>query len=409
MNDGVKDLVGSVDPADAFRLRVRSMLVEELPEDWAGVGRLDHDEARDFAERWRGVLAERGLLATSWPIEYGGAGLTELEQVVMAEEFAKVGVPTGTMNDLFSITMIGNTILHWGTEEQKQHFLPRILSGEDVWCQGYSEPGAGSDLAALSTRAVLDGDEWVINGQKIWTSGGHLANWIFVLVRTNPDAPKHGGISMLLVPMDQEGVDVRPIRNMGGETDFNEVYFTDARCPKKNVLGEVDNGWRVAMTLLGFERGESAATLPIMFRAELERLFDLARENGAVDEPAMRDKLADAYIGNEVMRFLGNDSLARYLAGNPPGPDAAINKLYWSEYHQDVTELALDVLDRESLVAEGRRPTNTIMFQTDDVGAPSTSASWIITFAISRSGTIYAGTSEIQKSIIGEKLLGLPK
>jgi alkylation response protein AidB-like acyl-CoA dehydrogenase len=329
--------------------------------------------------------------------------------LVVAEEFAKVGVPTGTMNDLFSITMIGNTLLHWGTEEQKRHFLPRILSGEDVWCQGYSEPGAGSDLAALSTRAVLDGDEWVINGQKIWTSGGHLADWIFVLVRTNSDAPKHGGISMLLVPMDQEGVDVRPIRNMGGETDFNEVYFTEARCPKENVLGEVDNGWRVAMTLLGFERGESAATLPIMFRTELERLFDLARENGAVDEPGMRDKLADAYIGNEVMRFLGNESLARYLAGNPPGPDAAINKLYWSEYHQHVTELALDVLDRESLVAEGRRPTNTIMFQTDDVGAPSTSASWITTFAISRSGTIYAGTSEIQKSIIGEKLLGLPK
>ena len=395
--------------AEQFRTKVRQFLDAELPDGWAGVGELDHEQAEVFAKRWRTALAEHGFLATSWPTEYGGAGLTELEQVVLAEEFARVGVPTGTMNDLFSITMIGNTLLHWGTEEQKRHFLPRILSGEDVWCQGYSEPGSGSDLASLSTRAVLDGDEWVINGQKIWTSGGHLANWIFVLVRTNPQAPPHRGISMLLVPMDQDGVEVRPIRNMGGEVDFNEVYFTDARCPKDNVLGEVDNGWRVAMTLLGFERGEAAATLPIMFRSELERLFDLARENGAAEDPVMRDKLADIYIANEVMRFLGEDSLARYLAGHSPGPDAAVSKLWWSEYHKDVTELALDVLGRESLVAEGRRPTNTIMFQTDDVGAPNTSASWITTAMISRSGTIYAGTSEIQKSIIGEKLLGLPK
>ena len=395
--------------AEQFRTKVRQFLDAELPDGWAGVGELDHEQAEVFAKRWRTALAEHGFLATSWPNEYGGAGLTELEQVVLAEEFARVGVPTGTMNDLFSITMIGNTLLHWGTEEQKRHFLPRILSGEDVWCQGYSEPGSGSDLASLSTRAVLDGDEWVINGQKIWTSGGHLANWIFVLVRTNPQAPPHRGISMLLVPMDQDGVEVRPIRNMGGEVDFNEVYFTDARCPKDNVLGEVDNGWRVAMTLLGFERGEAAATLPIMFRSELERLFDLARENGAAEDPVMRDKLADIYIANEVMRFLGEDSLARYLAGHSPGPDAAVSKLWWSEYHKDVTELALDVLGRESLVAEGRRPTNTIMFQTDDVGAPNTSASWITTAMISRSGTIYAGTSEIQKSIIGEKLLGLPK
>lgn len=394
---------------DEFRAKVLRFLDAELPEGWSGVGELDHEQAEAFAERWRSALAEHGFLATSWPTEYGGAGLTEAEQVVLAEEFARVGVPTGTMNDLFSITMIGNTLLHWGTEEQKRHFLPRILSGDDVWCQGYSEPGSGSDLASLSTRAVLDGDEWVINGQKIWTSGGHLANWIFVLVRTNPEAPPHRGISMLLVPMDQPGVEVRPIRNMGGETDFNEVYFTDARCPEENVLGGVDNGWKVAMTLLGFERGEAAATLPIMFRSELERLFDLARENGAAEDPLMRDRLADAYIANEVMRFLGRDSLARYLAGHSPGPDAAVSKLWWSEYHTAVTELALDVLGDESLVAEGRRPTNTIMFQTDDVGAPNTSASWITTAMISRSGTIYAGTSEIQRSIIGEKLLGLPK
>lgn len=400
---------GATLQGEEFRGRVRAMLEKELPQDWAGVGKLDPEAADAFAERWRVVLSEQGFLAPSWPTEFGGGGLTELEQVVLAEEFARVGVPTGVQNDVFSIVMIGNTLLHWGTEEQKNHFLPRIISGEDRWCQGYSEPGAGSDLAALATRAVLDGDEWVINGQKIWTSGGQLANWIFVLVRTNPDAPVHQGISLLLVPMDQPGVEVRPIRNMGGETDFNEVYFTDARCPQVNVLGEVDAGWRVAMTLLGFERGEAAAVLPIMFRTELDRLFALANESGAANDPIMRDRLADAYIGIEVMRYLGQGSLAKYLDGQPPGPDAAVSKLYWSEYHQHVTELALDVLDREALVAEGRRPTNVTMFQTDDVGAPNSSASWITTAMISRSGTIYAGTTEIQKSIIGEKLLGLPK
>lgn len=395
--------------APGFRERVRTLLDEELPEGWTGVGALSPAEADAFAERWRVTLAERGLLAPSWPEEYGGAGLTALEQVILAEEFARAGVPTGVQNDVFSIVMIGNTLLHWGTDEQKKHFLPRIISGEDRWCQGYSEPGAGSDLAALATRAVLDGDEWVINGQKIWTSGGQLANWIFVLVRTNPQAPAHQGISLLLVPMDQPGVELRPIRNMAGETDFNEVYFTDARCPRENVVGEVDHGWRVAMTLLGFERGEAAAVLPIMFRTELDRLMALAVENGAAEDPVMRNRLADAYIGIEVMRFLGQSSLARFLGGSPPGPDAAVSKLYWSEYHQDVTELALDVLGEESLVEVGRRPTNVTMFQTDDVGAPNTSASWITTAMVSRSGTIYAGTSEIQKSIISEKLLGLPK
>ncbi|GAA3973614.1 acyl-CoA dehydrogenase family protein [Actinomadura viridis] len=395
--------------AEGFRARVREFLAAELPAGWRGVGTLDAAAADAFAERWRATLFEHGFLAPSWPAEYGGAGLTPLEQVVLAEEFARVGVPTGVQNDVFSIVMIGNTLLHWGTEEQKRHFLPRILSGEDRWCQGYSEPGAGSDLAGLSARAEIDGDEWVINGQKIWTSGGQLANWIFVLVRTDQDAPAHRGISLLLVPMDQPGVEVRPIRNMAGDSDFNEVFFTDARCPRENVVGEVDGGWKVAMTLLGYERGEAAAILPIMFRIELDRLLDLARENGAAEDPVLRDRLADAYIGVEVMRFMGMASLARFLQGHPPGPDAAVSKLYWSEYHQKVTELALDVLDVESLVVQGRRPTNVTMFQTDDVGAPNDSASWITTAMVSRSGTIYAGTSEIQKTIIGEKLLGLPK
>lgn len=394
---------------DAFRESLRAFLDRSLPDDWSGVGALDAEDAESFAEQWREVLREEGLLAPSWPKEYGGAGLTEHEQVILAEEFARAGVPTGVQNDGFGITMIGNTLLAWGTDEQKEHFLPRIISGEDRWCQGYSEPGAGSDLAGLSTKAERVGDEWVINGQKIWTTCGHLANWIFLLARTDASSSRHQGISLLLVPMDQPGVEVRPIRNMGGDSEFNEIFFTDARCPVANVVGPVDGGWQVAMTLLGYERGEQAAVTPIMFRAELDRLFALARENGAATDPAMRARLVDAYIGVEVMRFLGEDSLARYLAGHAPGPDAAVSKLYWSEYHQSTAELAVDLLDLEGLESHGRRPTNVTSFQTDDVGAPNSSSSWITTLMISRAGTIYAGTSEIQRSLIGEKLLGLPR
>lgn len=215
--------------AEKFRAKVRDFLASNLPKDWKGVGGLSRDEAADFTEKWRNVLYREGYLAVGWPKEYGGAGLSQLEQVVLAEEFTRAGVPSGGPNDAFGIQMLGNTLIRWGTEEQKKRFLPRILSGEDRWCQGYSEPNAGSDLANLACRAVLDGDEWVINGQKIWTSAGHLANWIFVLTRTDPEAPKHKGISFLLCPMDQPGVEVRPIKMISGESEFNEVFFTDRK------------------------------------------------------------------------------------------------------------------------------------------------------------------------------------
>ncbi|HEX7168996.1 MAG TPA: acyl-CoA dehydrogenase family protein, partial [Acidimicrobiales bacterium] len=241
--------------AETYREKVQAFLAEHLPSGWKGIGALSHEDAARFTEEWRNVLYENGYLAVSWPREYGGQDLSPLEQVVIAEEFAKAGVPQFGPNDVFGIQMVGNTIIRWGTEEQKRHFLPRILSGEDRWCQGYSEPNAGSDLGNLGCRAVLDGDEWVVNGQKIWTSAGHLANWIFVLARTDPTAAKHKGISFLLVPMDQPGVDVRPIRNIAGHDHFNEVFFTDARTRRDLVLGDVNGGWMVANALLGFERG----------------------------------------------------------------------------------------------------------------------------------------------------------
>ncbi|HEX6393690.1 MAG TPA: acyl-CoA dehydrogenase family protein [Acidimicrobiales bacterium] len=392
--------------AEAYRDKIRVFLADHLPSGWSGIGALDHDEVRSFTNDWRKTLYENGLLAASWPKEYGGGGLSPLEQVVVAEEFYRAGVPTGGTNDTFSIQMVGNTLLQWGTEEQKRWYLPRILSGEDVWCQGYSEPGAGSDLGSLGTRAVLDGDEWVINGQKIWTSAAHLANWIFVLARTEPDAPKHKGISFLLVPMDQPGVEIRPIKMMTGLSEFNETFFTDARTGKDNVVGGVNNGWAVAMTLLGYERGEAAATFPIMFKAEIDRLIELARVTGASSDPLIRQRLAWCYSRVEIMRFLGMRTLTKFLAGNHPGPAESAFKLFWSEYHKIVTELGVDILGAAALAPTGRMSTG---FQADDVGAPNDSASWVTAFLMSRAGSIYAGSSQIQRNIIGEMVLGLPK
>jgi alkylation response protein AidB-like acyl-CoA dehydrogenase len=393
--------------AESYREKVQAFLAEKLPSGWAGTGALEGDELEEFTRSWRETLFEANYLAPGWPVEYGGAGLSATEQVILAEEFAHAGVPTGGPNDVFGIQMLGNTLLMWGTDEQKEHYLPRILSGEDTWCQGYSEPDAGSDLGNLGLRAELDGDEWVLNGQKIWTSAGHLADHIFTLARTDPDAPKHKGISFLLVPMDQPGIEVRPIKMISGESEFNEVFYTDARCPKENVVGGANNGWAVAMSLLGFERGEAAATAPIRYEAEIERLTELARDRGLTADPVIRQRLAWCHSKVRVMRYNGMRTLTQFLAGHHPGPDGAISKLYWSEYHQVVTELAVDILGADGLVAEGRPPSSA--FQTDDPGAPNSSASWIGTFLNARAGTIYAGSSQIQRNIIGEMILGLPK
>jgi alkylation response protein AidB-like acyl-CoA dehydrogenase len=395
------------DAAEAYRRQARAFLSDALPARWAGIGNLDGAEREAFVASWRTTLYEAGYLAPGWPVEYGGGGLSALEQVILAEEFARAGVPAGGANDGFGIGMLGNTLLRCGSQAQKAHYLPRILSGADTWCQGYSEPNAGSDLANVALRAELDGDQWVLNGQKIWTSGGHLADHIFVLARTDPEAPKHKGISFLLVDMRQRGVDVRPISMISGDSEFNEVFFTDAVCPKHEVVGGVNDGWRVAMTLLGFERGEAAATLPIRFGTELDRLLALARERGVAENPVVRQRLAWAYSKVQIMRYNGMRVLTQFLQGHHPGPDAAISKLYWSEYHRLVTELAVDILGAEAMVPTGRRPATA--FQTDDAGAPNSSNSWVTTFLTARAGTIYAGSSQIQRNIIGEMVLHLPK
>ncbi len=393
---------------ERFRAEVRTVLAEELPAGWTGVGAIaDPAAAEEFVEDWRATLQRRGLLGITWPQEYGGRGLTKLHQVVLMEELATAGVPYGNGNDTFGIKMAGNTVLMWGTEAQKRQFLPRILSGADRWCQGYSEPGAGSDLASLRTRAVADGDAWVLDGQKIWTSQAHRANWIFVLARTDPAVPRHQGISFLLVPMDQPGVVVRPIRSATGASEFNEVFLDGARTPLENVVGPVNGGWKVAQTLLGYERGDEAATNPILFRAEFDRLVELAREQGRADDPIVRDRLAQLLVEVEIMRFLGYRVLSGYLSGAAPGPEASIAKLYWSEYHQRATDLALELAGMRAQVVTGRAPLRG--YRTDDPGAPNTTGSWIGSYLNARAGTIYAGTSEIQRNILAETVLGLPK
>ena len=298
-------------------------------------------------------------------------------------------------------------MLKWGTEDQKRHFLPKVLSGEHRWCQGYSEPAAGSDLGNLGCRAVLDGDEWVINGQKIWTSSGHLATHIFVLARTDPTAQKHRGITFMLVDMRQPGVEVRPIRMMSGESEFNEVFFSDARCPKGDIVGEMNGGWAVAMALLGNERGAGAAVNAIGFRRELDKLMDLAKQRGVTDDPIIRQRLAKAHTKVEIMRFFGYRALTSFLAGKQPGPDASIGKLFWSEYHQEITELAVDILGADALTPGGQAPQT--VFRFDAHGAPNDSANWVGVFYNARAGTIYAGTSQVQRGIVGEQVLGLPK
>lgn len=413
------DLAGAANPGsvtfpehlevghEELRARVRSFLRDYLPAGWGGVGELDDVAHAKFLADWRVALQRERLLAYSWPQEHGGGGGTWIEEAVVHEECHRAGVSVWNNNDNLSVQMLGNTLLVSGTEEQQRTLLPRILSGEDKWCQGYSEPTAGSDLASLRCSARLDGDEWVLNGQKIWTSDAHNCNWIFVLARTDPEALKHRGITFLLVPIDQPGVEVRPIRNMTGSAHFSEVFFDNARTARTNVVGAVNEGWRTAMNLVGFERGAETGILYLMFRDELQRLIELARSTGAVADPLVRQRLAWAYGKVELLHSMGARTVALSEAGESPGPLAAITKLYWSEYHQTVTDLAVDILGPESTTPTGRRSRTVV--RTDEPGAPNSSASWTDVYLKARAGTIYAGTSEIQRNTIAERILGLPK
>ena len=400
--------------AEVFRTEVRKVLAEELPADWRGIGAIPTEaETEDYVARWRAVLHRHGLLGITWPVEYGGRGLSQLHQVVLVEELTRAGLPYGRQPlEATGLKMLGNTLLRWGTEEQKARYLPGLLSGEIRFCQGFSEPSAGSDLASVRARARLvkgeAGGEWVINGQKIWTSGAMHCTHIFTLVRTDPDAPKHRGLTFLLVPLGQPGVEVRPIRHMAGGREFCEIFFTDARTGVGEVVGTVNGGWAVSKTLLVYERGEEAATNPILFRAEFERLAELARRTGAIKDPVIRQRLAAAFARVEVMRFIGYRILTDVLDGEEMSAVASVSKLYWSEYHRQVTQLALDIEGLAGLIPTGKGPSRAS--RADDPGSdPASSNTWWQVSLNARAGTIYAGTSEVQRNIIAEQVLGLPR
>jgi len=396
--------------AEALRKEVRGWLEDNLPEGWFEPGfHLSGAEREAFNAEWIHKLRQGGWICASWPTEYGGKGLSLIELVVVTEEFARADAPLRA--DFFGDTLVGPTILQWGSDEQKREFIPRILDGTIAWCQGFSEPDAGSDLASLTTRATLDGDEWVINGQKVWTTQAQFADYVFLLARTDPDVEKHQGISYLLVPMRQPGVEVRPIKQIDASSEFNEVWFSDARCPKDNVVGGVNNGWKVAMTTLGFERGASSTTGHRRFQKELDQVLGEARRLGADTDPIVRQGLARAWSKVKLMQINGYRTLTDALNGTHHAAAlGALHKMFWSEYHQEVMDLTIDILGLGGQILTGSDGADDDQFRRSRQGGTGYPVSDLqASFFFSRSETIWGGTAEIQRNIVGERVLGLPK
>ncbi|MER7684926.1 acyl-CoA dehydrogenase family protein [Streptomyces sp. NPDC097610] len=395
--------------AEDYRRHVRSVLEQELPKDWRGVAALDPDQRARFDETWRAFLVKHSLIAPGWPSDYGGGGLDITSQSIVAEEFVRAGAPHQVLpTDAVGLTLLGPTVLHYGTEAQKEYFIPRTISAEIRWAQGYSEPEAGSDLFGLRTRAVLDGDQWVINGSKIWQTAGAKANWIFALVRTDPDAPKARGLSFLLIPYDQPGVEVRAIKTMDGGEEVAEVFFDDARTSADNIIGSPGDGAKVALTLLGFERGAGGIAAAVAAKLELLRLRDAMRSFGVADDVRLRHRLADCWTSVHAMHCLALRNLTVTASGRPPGPESSITKLMMSEYRKRVTELAVDVLGPRALTPKGMPSVVDRGPQPLGMDADSSSA-WVADYLHARPGTVYGGSSEIQRNTIGEKILGLPR
>ncbi|MGP8008446.1 MAG: acyl-CoA dehydrogenase family protein [Acidimicrobiales bacterium] len=379
---------------EAFRKEVRTWLRDHVVGAFAALdgrgGSGDETFGFEIRHEWERVLAADGWTCLGWPTEWGGRGASIAQQVIFNEEYVTAKAP-GRVS-ILGEGLIGPTILHYGTHEQKARFLPPIVAGTELWCQGYSEPNAGSDLANVQTKAVLEGGEWVITGQKVWTSLAHQSDWCFVVCRTEPGSRRHRGLSYLLVPMDQPGVEVRPITQLTRTSEFNEVFFDGARTAEANVLGEVGDGWRVALATLAFERGVALLGHQVSFRRELDHLVQTARARGRTTEPVLRQRLARAYAELEILRFNTLRSLSS-IDGPVAPPEASIIKLYWSSWHRGLGELAMDVLGMAGTVVE-EPPYELDAFQR--------------TFLFSRSETIYGGSNEIQKNIIGERVLGLP-
>ncbi|HXG21757.1 MAG TPA: acyl-CoA dehydrogenase, partial [Methylomirabilota bacterium] len=390
----------SYSPAEEqFRREVRSWLEANAPDD-IRAGRdedLPPPERWERQKAWHKKLYAGGWIGLWWPKEYGGRGASLIEQVIFNEELARLSVPSGV--NMSGVTLLGPTLMHWGTEEQKKRFLPKILPAEEIWCQGYSEPNSGSDLASLQTRAVEDGDHFVVNGQKVWTSWAQYSDWIFLLVRTDPTAPKHQGISYILVDMHSPGITVRPLVQINGDSEFNEVFFEDVRVPKKNLVGELNRGWMVAITTLMFERAASGNFY--RFEKLLPQLYDLARRtelNGrpAVEDTAVRQQLAQFAIEAQAIKYNELRRLTRQLKGLPPGPEGSFAKVTATELNLRIANFAMELLGPYAILEKGSP------FAVDH-------ARWSYRMLSARAGTIAAGTNEIQRGIVGERVLGLPK
>lgn len=384
---------------ERFRAEVRDWLARELPA--FGYPDIDQRRRRDpeLRRAWEDHMCRHGWSGISWPAEFGGKGLPLQRQVIFWEEYASADAPMGI--NVLGHGILGPTLVVYGSDEQRNRFLPRILRNEEIWCQGYSEPNAGSDLASLTTRAERRGDVYVLNGQKVWTSFAHLSDWCFLLARTDPEAPKHKGISFLLVDMHAPGVEVRPIVQMTGEADFNEVYFNDVEVPVAMRVGAENGGWPIAMAASAFERGTYFIPRQVRMQRELEALIRLAKSRNegsaaVADDPVVRDRIARLYVDVTVMRLHSYRTLTQLMTSDVPGPESSYTKLFWSEAHQELMNLAMDVLGADALLDHEDA-------HVADHGR------WQYDYLYTRAETILAGTSEIQRNVIAERALGLPR
>ena len=391
---------------EAFADEVRTWLEEHLVGEFAGlrgrggVGQEDVEPRRLLD--WERELASGGWLGLDYPSHLGGRDASLSEQVIFHQTYVEARAPGRIPN--IGLTLLGPTLVAYGSTEQQERFIPPILAGTEHWCQGYSEPNAGSDLANVSTLARLDGDRWLITGQKIWTSLAQWAQWAFVVCRTDPDAGRHRGLSYLLVHMDQPGVEIRPIVQISGGTEFNEVFFDEAETATDMVVGGVGDGWSVAMATLGFERGASTLGQQTGYRQELDALLDLARANGSIDDPVLRQDLVQAWLELEVLRYNQLRMLTALVFDGVPGPEMSISKLYWASWHRRLGELGMRVRGTSAMV--GVDPTPPL---DDLLGCDYQLDGLQRTFLYSRAHTIYGGSNEVQRNVLGEQVLGLPR
>jgi alkylation response protein AidB-like acyl-CoA dehydrogenase len=383
---------------EAFRAEVRQFLDANLPKDWDKAGKpwKTSSERVEFLRDWQRRLNKARLAAVSWPVEFGGRGASLTQQIIYSQEMAKQSTPD--VINRGAILQLGPAIIQWGSRELKDYFLPRILNADDLWCQGFSEPGGGSDLAAMTTKAVDNGDHFLVSGSKIWTSRAEQASWCFLLARTNPEAKKHQGITAMILDMREPGITIRPLKQISGVMGFNQVFFDSVRVPKNRVIGEVNGGWKVATNTLRYERAGTATS-----RAErrLEVLTKLTRSTTMdgkrrIDDPLVRDRLTRYSAIVQALKEIGWRSIVGGLQGSPPGPETSIAKLIWSETDQSMADYGMELLGPYGPLQAG---------SPHAVKGGNPAASYLIM----RAATIGGGTSEIQRNVIGERVLGLPK